>query len=76
MKWFQPWPSKPTIHLDKYMTQMFHLIVKELTFANMKLYVIFFKSSKHLLQMMHMNSYSQSKNDDVIYITFGKAKSY
>jgi hypothetical protein len=39
-----------------YMTQMFHLIVKELTFANMKFYVMFFKSSKHLLQMMHMIS--------------------
>ncbi len=40
----------------------------------MKLKVMFLKSSKHLLQMVHMISCSQAKNNDVITIAFGKTK--
>jgi hypothetical protein len=45
--------------------------VEKLGFAKMKLNVMFFKSIKHLLQMLHVFSWGQAKNNDVINITFG-----
>jgi len=38
----------------------------------MKHKVMFDKSSKHFLQMMHVISWCQTKNNDVIDMTFGK----
>jgi hypothetical protein len=40
----------------------------------MKLKVMFLKSSKHLLQMVHMISWGQAKNNDAINVAFGKTK--
>ncbi len=40
----------------------------------MKLKVMFLKFSKHLSQMVHMISWGQAKNNDVINVTFGKIK--
>jgi hypothetical protein len=42
----------------------------------MKLKVMFLKSSKRLLQMVHMISWGQAKNNDVINVAFGKTKTY
>jgi hypothetical protein len=42
----------------------------------MKLKVMFLKSSKHILQMVHMISWGQTKNNDVINVAFGKTKTY
>jgi len=50
--------------------------MKELTLAWMKLKVMFLKSSKHLLQMMHVISWNWVKNKDVINVTLGKTKTY
>jgi len=48
--------------------------MKEPTLAWMKLKVMFFKSSKHFSQMVHMISWVQVKNNDVINVAFGKTK--
>ncbi len=40
----------------------------------MKFKVMFLKFSKHL-QMMHVISWGQIKNDNVIHVTFGETKS-
>jgi hypothetical protein len=40
----------------------------------MTLTILFFKFSKQLSQMMHMISWGQAKNNDVINVTFGKTK--
>jgi hypothetical protein len=42
----------------------------------MKFKIMFLKSSKHLSQMVHMISWGQVKNNDVINVTFGKTKTY
>ncbi len=42
----------------------------------MKLKVMFLKSSKHLSKMVHMISWGQGKNNDVINVAFGKTKTY
>ncbi len=42
----------------------------------MKFKIMFFKSSKHVLQMVHMISWGQAKNHDVINVTFGKTKTH
>jgi hypothetical protein len=42
----------------------------------MKLKVMFLKSSKHLSQMVHMISWGQAKNNDVINVAFGKTKTH
>jgi len=42
----------------------------------MKLKVMFFKFSKHLSQMMHMISWGQTKNKDVINVAFNKTKTH
>jgi hypothetical protein len=42
----------------------------------MKLKVMYFKSSKHLLQMVHMISLGQTKNNDVINLSFNKTKTH
>jgi hypothetical protein len=36
--------------------------------------VMIFKSSKHLLQMMHMIHGCEVENNDVINVTFGETK--
>jgi hypothetical protein len=46
--------------------------VEKLGFVKLKLNVIFSKSIKHFLQMLHVISWGQAKNNDVIDITFGK----
>jgi hypothetical protein len=49
VKWPQLWPFEPPIHLDKSCTtKIFHLSLKELAFAWMKLKIMTLKSSKHL----------------------------
>jgi hypothetical protein len=40
----------------------------------MKLKVMFHKFLKHFLQMMHVISWGQTKNNDVIDMAFGKTK--
>jgi hypothetical protein len=50
--------------------------MKEPTLALMKLKVVFFKSSKHLLQMMHEISWGEAKNNNVINVTLGKTKTH
>jgi hypothetical protein len=48
--------------------------MKESTLAYMKFKVMFLKSFKYLLQMVHMISWGQIKNNDVINVAFGKTK--
>jgi len=50
--------------------------MKEPSLVWMKLKVMFFKSFKNLSQMVHMTSWGQAKNKDVINVTFGKIKTY
>ncbi len=57
-----------------HVTQVLYLNMKEPTFAWMKLKVMFLKSSKHFSQMVHMISWGQAKNNDVINVAFGKSK--
>jgi hypothetical protein len=59
------WPNK------------FHLNLEEISMnAKMKLKVMIFKSSKHLLLMMHAFLCHQVEDNNAINITFGKSKSY
>jgi hypothetical protein len=48
--------------------------MKEPTLAQMKFKVMFLKSSKHILQMVHMISWGYAKTNDVINVAFGKTK--
>jgi hypothetical protein len=50
--------------------------MKEPTFALMKLKVVFLKSSKHLLQMMHEISWGEAKNNNVINVALGETKTH
>ncbi len=42
----------------------------------MKFKIMFLKSYKHLLQMVHMISWGQAKKHVVINVTFGKTKTH
>jgi hypothetical protein len=48
--------------------------MKELALAWMKFKVMFRKSCKCLLQMMHVITWDGVKNNDVINVAFGKTK--
>jgi hypothetical protein len=54
-----------------HVTHVFHLSMKELTLAWMKLKFDSSKLSKHLLQMI---SWGHANNNDVINVTIGKIK--
>jgi hypothetical protein len=56
MKWLQPWTSEPLIHLDKSCDLGIIVKYERTDTCLMKLKVMFLKSSKHFLQMMHVIS--------------------
>jgi len=66
----------PPIYCINHVTQVFHLSLKKPTLGWMKFKVMFHKSSKHFLQMMHVISWGKTKNNDVIDMALSKTNTH